>query len=260
MSIPNTTPTPNELYNGEMKKMKDTELRVVLVVTRATLGWVIDKKTGMRKTEDWIAHSQLIKKSGRGSKAISMAVDNCVKNGWIETRTGEGKLLRTAQERKMHGRKIYYRLGKVFLNKVNTIVKKKMVDKPSSICPPDHRQFVHEPSSKGRTTKETITKEIITKQATQSVADINKLIEKFEPINPSFKQLFKNKTQRAAMARIVHELGEEKTDRLLGVLPQVMGLKYAPTITTPYQLEKKMGELMIFLKKESDKKSNFVVI
>ena len=46
MTIPNTTPTPNELYNGEMPKMTDTELRVVLVVTRATLGWEIDPETG----------------------------------------------------------------------------------------------------------------------------------------------------------------------------------------------------------------------
>jgi len=173
MSIPNTTPTPNELYNGEMKKMKDTELRVVLIVTRATLGWVIDKKTGMRKIEDWISHSQLIKKSGRGGKAISRAVDNCVKRGWIETRTGEGKLLKTAKERKMHGRKIYYRLGKVFLNRVNTIAKKTKVGEPSSFCPPNHSPFVREPWSKGQSTKETLTKErIITKALSKDKAGV----------------------------------------------------------------------------------------
>ena len=166
MAIPNTTPTPNELYNGEMKKMGDTELRVVLIVTRATLGWVIDKETGMRKTEDWIAHKQLVEKSGRKSKAISRAVGNCVKNGWIETRTEEGKLLKTAQERKLHGRKIYYRLGKVFLRKVNTIVKKTMDNKPSSLKSQTIVFNDLQPSSKGRTTKETLTKEIIQKKKT----------------------------------------------------------------------------------------------
>ena len=53
-NIPNTTQTPNIIFNGLMKEMSDTELRVVLIVTRATLGWVLDREKGMRKDEDWI--------------------------------------------------------------------------------------------------------------------------------------------------------------------------------------------------------------
>ena len=160
--IPNTTPTPNELYNGEMRKMNDTELRVVLVVTRATFGWVMNKKTGMRKTEDWISHSQLITKTGRSKRAISSAIDGCVKKGWIETRDKKGKLLITAKARKLLGKKIYYRLGKIFLDKTMTIANSAMPPsqlKTSTIASKSIKPWKRLPS-----TKETITKEKLQKK------------------------------------------------------------------------------------------------
>lgn len=125
MAIPNTTPTPNELYNGEMKKMSDTELRVVLIVTRATLGWEIDKKTGMRKQEDWINKTQMIKKTGRSGRHISKAIDSCIKNNWIETRNKDGDILDTKNKRQRlgYGGKMYYRLGKKFLDKITPVSK-----------------------------------------------------------------------------------------------------------------------------------------
>ena len=47
--IPNTTQIPNNLFNGEMAKMKDTELRITLLVARKTLGWILDPETGPRE-------------------------------------------------------------------------------------------------------------------------------------------------------------------------------------------------------------------
>ncbi|MFH2109497.1 MAG: hypothetical protein ABII16_03550, partial [Patescibacteria group bacterium] len=114
--IPNTTPTPNELYNGEMVKMNDTELRIVLTITRATLGWEIDKETGMRKKEDWISYYQLKQKTGRCFTAIAKAIQSCIEKGWIETRNKDGELLNTKSKR--IGRKIFYRLGRIFLDKI----------------------------------------------------------------------------------------------------------------------------------------------
>jgi hypothetical protein len=114
--IPNTTQVPNNLFNEEMQKMKDTELRITLIVARKTLGWILDSETGMRKEEDWISHYQLIKFTGRSSRALSTAIENCVKKGWIEARDEQGKILDTKKKRA--GKKIYYRLGGIFLNKV----------------------------------------------------------------------------------------------------------------------------------------------
>lgn len=158
--IPNTTPTPNELYNGEMRKMSDAELRVVLLVTRATLGWELDNKTGMRKIEDWISHSQLVERTGKSSRAISYAVTSCVKNGWIETRDSDGNILKTPNDRRKYGRRIYYRLGKIFLDKVTIANNAMLPSQPlqETIAKDDIR-----PSQPLRTTKERITKEIIQK-------------------------------------------------------------------------------------------------
>jgi DNA-binding MarR family transcriptional regulator len=156
--IPNTTPTPNWLYNGEMKKMSDVELRVVLVVTRATLGWIADKETGMRKAEDWISHTELIKKTGKSSRAISNAVDSCVKHGWIETRDKKGFLLKTPDERRR--RRIFYRLGTIFTDKLSTANNTVDENLPQIETESTANNNTNLPQ-KRRNTKETLTKEII---------------------------------------------------------------------------------------------------
>ena len=126
MIEPNTTQIPNNLFNGEMAKMKDTELRITLLVARKTLGWIADLETGMRKEEDWISRYQLMQFTGKKSRAISTAVENCVKRGWIEARNKEGELLDTPQKRV--GKKIFYRLGGIFLDRVERGAKSAQVE------------------------------------------------------------------------------------------------------------------------------------
>jgi DNA-binding transcriptional ArsR family regulator len=86
--------------------------------------------------------------------------------------------------------------------------------------------------------------------AKQSFAGLNPLIELFKDINPSYKRLFANKTQRSALQRLVEEHGEDKIRWVLKVIPQTNGIKYAPTITTPLQLEEKLAGLISFIKRE----------
>jgi len=121
--LPNSTQVPNLLFNGKMHEMNDTELRVVLIVTRKTLGWLQDPETGMRKEEDWISRGQLIKLTGRGKNAVSKAINNCTNQGWIEARSEEGNLLDTPKKRQQIGRggKIFYRLGAVFMGKAKRL-------------------------------------------------------------------------------------------------------------------------------------------
>lgn len=90
-----------------------------------------------------------------------------------------------------------------------------------------------------------------------SVADdgdelnINSLIGLFEPINPSWRRLYPNKSQRASLHRLLKQHGEDALRRLIGILPQVIGKPYAPVITTPVQLEDKMGSLAVFIQKSN---------
>lgn len=160
--IPNTTPTPNWLYNGEMKKMSDTELRIVLMVTRATLGWVLDRDTGRRKEEDWISRSQLIEKTGRSKESVNQAITRCIKMGWIEVRDKNGFILNTPKDRS--GKKLYYRLGGIFTEKL-TSQENGQVRKPAKISRLTSQESRLQPAKNLGTTKETLTKEIIQKDS-----------------------------------------------------------------------------------------------
>ncbi|MFC2108523.1 hypothetical protein ACFLS5_03585 [Candidatus Bipolaricaulota bacterium] len=51
---PGSTQVPNEIFDDIMPGLDDTELRVLLVINRQTLGWVENKCTGARKLFDWI--------------------------------------------------------------------------------------------------------------------------------------------------------------------------------------------------------------
>lgn len=82
---------------------------------------------------------------------------------------------------------------------------------------------------------------------------INEFIELFKVINPSYEQLFKNKTQRAALGRLIKKYGEEKTANTIKALPGIINKPYAPKITTPYELERDLGKLLAFYNQEKTK-------
>ena len=90
--------------------------------------------------------------------------------------------------------------------------------------------------------------------ATQSVAEIkinnNSLIGKFKEVNPSYEKFFANKTQRAAIDRLVGKYGQEKVSQMIDALPSIIVKKFAPRITTPLQLETKLGDLYAFVKQQ----------
>ncbi|MEM5853839.1 MAG: hypothetical protein QW228_05720 [Candidatus Aenigmatarchaeota archaeon] len=81
-------------------------------------------------------------------------------------------------------------------------------------------------------------------------SDINYLIGLFKEINPNYEHLFSNKTQRSALERLVKKFGKEKVEKMIKFLPKIFGRPYAPIITTPLELEKKLANLIAFLQKE----------
>lgn len=99
------------------------------------------------------------------------------------------------------------------------------------------------------------------KSATQALQGdkLSPLIELFKDVNPTYTRLFANKTERAALDRLCARLGEEKVSSIIKILPKVINLPYAPRITTPYQLEKKFGELAAFINQERAKKNKFEI-
>ena len=264
--IPNTTPTPNWLYNGEMKKMSDVELRVVLVVTRATLGWEENPETGMRKQEDWISRGQIVEKTGRSSSAISRAIHTCIKHGWIEARSKEGVLLDTTEKRS--GNRLYFRLGGMFMDKLKTSAKStQVVEQTEKPVLNQHRtsaKSTPQPVLKVHSTKETLTKKTIqnkfadSNESAETVDQIKQVLDIFYRINPTLN--YGNKTQRAAAAELIKKLTFEKTIHMAEYAVSVQGQPFSPTITTPYQLKDKVAILVAFYQKETNSKPKGVTI
>jgi len=115
--IPNTTPTPNWLYNGEMKKMNETELKVVLLITRKTLGWFDSMSGNQRKQQDFISQKQFIEFTGQSHTAIAKAIQTGVEKNWIIAKDKNGKLCDTSEKRRR--RKVWYQLGNLFIDKIS---------------------------------------------------------------------------------------------------------------------------------------------
>ncbi len=105
-----TTPVPNDLLDKVMPTLRDTELRVLLVVVRQTLGWRDGPDPSRRKERDWLTQSQLMRRTGRASEAVSAAVDELVRAGLIEVQDRWGRPLVTLAERRRFLGKLYYRL------------------------------------------------------------------------------------------------------------------------------------------------------
>jgi len=170
---PNTTPTPNWLYNGEMRKMNETELKVVLLVTRKTLGW-FNPTTCERKQQDYISQSQFMEFTGQSHTAIAQAIQKSVEKGWIIARDSEGNLCDTSEKRRR--RKVWYQLGNIFIDKIS----KQQSGQDENLSNNLAKSKQHNASNLSNNldnTKETITKEIITKRESVQIQEINEIID-----------------------------------------------------------------------------------
>lgn len=107
-----TTPVPTALLDRAMPQLRDTELRVLLVVVRQTLGWQVGKDPYLRKERDWLTQSQLMRRTGRASGAVARAVDALVQYGLIDVLDASEYPLHTPAERRRHLGRLYYRLHK----------------------------------------------------------------------------------------------------------------------------------------------------
>jgi hypothetical protein len=82
------------------------------------------------------------------------------------------------------------------------------------------------------------------------------IINLFKSVNPSYERLFSNKTQRASVERLLAKYGVDKLSATISALPEIIIKPYAPQITTPKELEDKLGKLLLFVNQEKSNKSN----
>lgn len=86
-----------------------------------------------------------------------------------------------------------------------------------------------------------------------SEKDRKELIDLFKEVNPNYEIFFARKNQSDALKRMVSKFGREKVENAIKVLPQIINKPYAPRITSPIQLENKLGELKAFYEQEKSK-------
>lgn len=106
-----------------------------------------------------------------------------------------------------------------------------------------------------RGVQKTISKDNITKDNSEDKPrkDIQALFKLFyETINPNIN--FANKTDRTAAKWLIGKYGLEKTMVAAEYAISVQSDKYAPTITTPYQLKEKMASLAKYKLGKKDRK------
>lgn len=95
--------------------------------------------------------------------------------------------------------------------------------------------------------------------AATSAADIKKVFEKFQmTINPTIN--YGNKTQRKAAEGLIKKLGLERTLSLIEYCYEIRNDKFAPVVTTPYQLQEKLAHVASYWNKDNNKPDNVVSI
>lgn len=97
------------------------------------------------------------------------------------------------------------------------------------------------------------------KEVALASSDVQEGIDAFKLVNPSFELLFKRKNQRQAVERMLTKMGKDKLLNAIEYAGKVLGQPYAPQITTPLQLEEKLGALVAFYKRNEVSGSKYVV-
>jgi hypothetical protein len=153
MSIP-TTPVPNVIFDVYLKELNSTELKVLLVVIRQTLGWADRRGRYGRKETDWISGSQLREKTGSSERAITSAIETLVMKKLIEVYNERGHILSYSKDRQGKTR-LYYNLHPFVFNPVDNSLKSPLT---SVNFAEDFRKNYGALLQKMRITKETLQK------------------------------------------------------------------------------------------------------
>lgn len=89
--------------------------------------------------------------------------------------------------------------------------------------------------------------------------DIVEVLEAFKVVNPSYKKYYSNKTQRSSAERMINEHGKKVILATIDYLPKSNAQKYAPTITTAWQLEENLGKLKAWSDKLKNNKTHVIL-
>lgn len=192
---------------------------------RQVLDWILRKTYGFNKTEDAISLSQFVLGTGLKKNTIIKALS---KLRFLNLITQKGNAIANT-----------YRFNKNF-DTWKALPKK--VTKPKKGMAITQKGKKYNPK---RDIQKTVTKDILTKDISEQSSQVQNLFNFFyKTINPNIS--FENKTERKAADWLINKYGYDKVFSAAQYAISVQNQKYAPTITTPYQLKEKMAALIKF--------------
>lgn len=86
----------------------------------------------------------------------------------------------------------------------------------------------------------------------QQIAEI---IFRFRDYNPAYRNLFNRKPQREAARRMLEQFRFDPLCAMVNYLRHSNASRYAPTITTPIEMESNLGRLKVWADKQRDSRS-----
>jgi len=213
----------NDVFMALIKaSLNATEYQIILLVIRKTWGY--------KKKEDWISLTQFEQYLGKTRVSICSSIRTLVKKNILVKKV-------------IPGISATYQPNKEFSQWKQLVKETIPVKKTMRTSKEKFTQLVKETIP----TKETLTKDTYTKE------NINGIIPFFKEVNPSYERLFAIPSQRAALSRLVSRYGPEWVVGVIKSLPEITSRPYAPRITSPYELEMKLGQLKVFLQQEKQK-------
>lgn len=94
------------------------------------------------------------------------------------------------------------------------------------------------------------------KNTSNELQGLNDVIKLFEDVNPMYEDIYKNTTDRKALADLIKKFGKEKVEGMIKGLSKIINQPYAPKITRPYELKRDLGKLVAFYNQEKGKTSS----
>ncbi len=199
--------------------------------------FIIRKTYGFQKKEDEISLTQFEQGTGRSRPTIVKALKNLQLVNIVKlVKKGDSRISSNCWSFNK-----YYHTWK--LVKQSELVKHRVLTS-KEIDKKLVKTAKHTKENYKRNTKET------TSQSDGEM--IVKVIDSFSGINPSYGRWYGNKTQRAAIDRLLVLNGIEQVQKVIGILEKTNGLPYFPTITTPVQLEEKWAQLESALRRKKE--------
>lgn len=102
-----TTQTPNSLFDIYLKTLLNSELKVLLVIIRKTIGIADVKNKGNRLDRAWISQKLFHICTSLSGRAISTAIDSLIQKDLIIVTNHSGQILKNKNARRGASR-LYY--------------------------------------------------------------------------------------------------------------------------------------------------------